>query len=75
MDQPVEHLTPAEMRVAYLAADGLPHAEIADRLCVTKNTIKTHLRNTYQKLGVDNQTKLAVFAHTGRIVPSGEPLT
>lgn len=52
-------LTPAEARVADLAARGLSNAEIAAELFVTPNTTKTHLSRVFAKLGVSNRTALA----------------
>jgi DNA-binding SARP family transcriptional activator/DNA-binding CsgD family transcriptional regulator len=51
-DSGVEALTPSERRVARLAADGLSTPEIAQQLFVTVNTVETHLRHTYVKLGI-----------------------
>lgn len=51
-------LTPAEARIASLAAQAMPLAEIAQRSGVTLNTVKSQLKATYAKVGVRNQTEL-----------------
>ena len=56
---PAGELTPAERRVAELAADGLANKEIAQALVVTVNTVEFHLRNVYAKLGVRSRAQLA----------------
>jgi DNA-binding CsgD family transcriptional regulator len=55
----VESLTPSELRVARLAADGLTNREIAQQLYVTTKTVETHLRHVFQKLDIDKRTQLA----------------
>jgi DNA-binding CsgD family transcriptional regulator len=54
----VEALTPSERRVAGLAADGLSTPEIAQQLFVTVNTIESHLRHAYAKLGIHSRDEL-----------------
>jgi DNA-binding CsgD family transcriptional regulator len=54
----VEALTPSERRVAGLAADGLSTPEIAQQLFVTVNTVESHLRHVYAKLGVHSRDEL-----------------
>jgi DNA-binding CsgD family transcriptional regulator len=54
-----ESLTPSERRVARLAADGLTTPEIAQQLFVTVNTVESHLRRTYLKLGIHARDELA----------------
>jgi DNA-binding CsgD family transcriptional regulator len=54
----VDALTPSEQRVARLAADGLSTPEIAQRLFVTVNTVESHLRHAYSKLGVHSRDEL-----------------
>jgi len=56
--QPGE-LTPAEARVAELAAAGLANKEIARSLFVTVRTVEVHLKHAYAKLGVRSRTQLA----------------
>jgi DNA-binding CsgD family transcriptional regulator len=56
--QPGE-LTPAERRVAELAADGLANKEIARSLSVTVRTVEVHLQHAYAKLGIRSRTQLA----------------
>jgi DNA-binding CsgD family transcriptional regulator len=55
----VDALTPSEIRVAGLAAEGHTNPEIAQRLFVTRRTVETHLTSIYGKLGVDGRGQLA----------------
>lgn len=54
----VESLTPSELRVARLAAEGGTNREIAQSLFVTPKTVETHLRHVYQKLDVARRSEL-----------------
>ena len=51
-------LTAQERRVAELAASGASNAEIAGALYVSVNTVETHLRHVYAKLGIRSRGKL-----------------
>jgi len=51
-------LTQAEARVALAAADGAMNGEIARKLRLSRNTIKTHLRRVYDKMGIRRQAEL-----------------
>ncbi|MDQ3875458.1 MAG: LuxR C-terminal-related transcriptional regulator, partial [Actinomycetota bacterium] len=51
-------LTPAERRVATLAADELSNREIAQTLFVTEKTVEVHLSRAYRKLGVRSRWQL-----------------
>ena len=42
-----------------LVSDGLTNREVAVRLFVSTNTVETHLRHVFQKLGVRSRTELA----------------
>ena len=48
----VAALTPSELRVARLAADGQTNRQIAHSLYVTPKTVETHLAHAYAKLGI-----------------------
>jgi DNA-binding CsgD family transcriptional regulator len=52
-------LTPQELVVARLVAQGHTNREVATQLFLTTNTIETHLRHIFQKLGVRSRTELA----------------
>jgi DNA-binding NarL/FixJ family response regulator len=54
-----ESLTPAELRVAELAADGMTNREIAESLFVSLRTVETHLTHTYRKLEIDSREALS----------------
>jgi DNA-binding CsgD family transcriptional regulator len=54
-----ELLTPSELRVARLAADGRTNREIAQALFVSLRTVETHLTHVYQKLDIDSRSALA----------------
>lgn len=55
-----ESLTPAEVRVAELVAEGLTNPAIAARLFVSRNTVQTQLRSVFRKLGVGSRAQVAV---------------
>src|SRR5262249_22520617 len=54
----VEALTPSELRVAELAADGLTNREIAPALFGTEKTVETHPRPAYPKLHGTSRAQL-----------------
>jgi DNA-binding CsgD family transcriptional regulator len=54
-----ESLTPTELRVTGLAAEGLTNRQIAERLFVSRRTVATHLEHVFQKLGHANRVELA----------------
>jgi DNA-binding CsgD family transcriptional regulator/tetratricopeptide (TPR) repeat protein len=55
----VESLTPSELRVAELAAEGPTNREIAQTLFITAKTVEVHLSSVYRKLGISSRSQLA----------------
>jgi DNA-binding NarL/FixJ family response regulator len=55
----VDALTPAEHRVAALAAQGRSNPEIAQELFVTRRTVETHLTHAFTKLDIAARSELA----------------
>jgi DNA-binding CsgD family transcriptional regulator len=51
-------LTPSELRIALLAADGRTNRQIAQALFVTQRTVENHLTSTYGKLGISSRPGL-----------------
>ncbi|MGV9302454.1 response regulator [Nonomuraea sp. NPDC003727] len=67
---PVE-LTPRELDVLRQIAHGQNNAEIAAALYVSKETVKTHVRNVLDKLGARDRTQAAVLAYELGLVFAG----
>lgn len=59
-EQALGQLTRRQTDVALLAAQGRPNAAIATSLGLSENTVKKHLKDIFDELGVSNRTELAI---------------
>jgi LuxR family maltose regulon positive regulatory protein len=66
----VEPLSERELEVLQLIAEGLTNREIASRLFLALNTVKSHSGNIYSKLGVHSRTQAVARARALGILPS-----
>jgi two-component system NarL family response regulator len=55
-------LSARETEVVRQVALGLRNAEVAKRLFISEQTVKTHLNNVFQKLGIQDRVELTVYA-------------
>jgi DNA-binding NarL/FixJ family response regulator len=63
-----DRLTPKEMRIVALIAQGCKNREIATRLKTTEQVIKNYLRSIYDKTGVSDRLELALFTIHHRVL-------
>lgn len=68
-------LTTREVEILQLVAAGSTNSEVAQKLWVTEQTVKFHLRNIYRKLDVANRTEASHFAHMNGLVKPDRPLS
>jgi len=61
-EEALEVLTPREREVFFMASRGLKNSDIASELYLSEKTIKTHLRNIYNKLNLTSKAELRLFA-------------
>lgn len=54
----IEQFTQKEKEIVYLMLSGYKNPEIVDKIGISKNTLKTHVRNIYSKADVQNRTEL-----------------
>lgn len=57
-----EALTPSEQRIVEYIVAGLNNKMIADRLFISENTVKSHLKNIFGKLGVNDRAQVVSVA-------------
>jgi DNA-binding NarL/FixJ family response regulator len=67
-----EQLTPRESQMLDLMGQGLSNRDIAQRLFISENTVKYHVHNVLQKLGVQNRTEAVAHAIREGIISSNQ---
>jgi len=58
----IENLSQRQIEILALVAIGATNDEIADRLCISLNTVKTHLYRIFKKINVPNRVQAALWA-------------
>ncbi len=70
-DEGVRHrdygLTPRELEITTLVVAGYSNPDIAQRCSISEQTVKHHISNVFDKLGVSNRLELALFAVNHRL--------
>ena len=62
-------ITPRDLEVLELIAAGLSNKEIAERVFVSENTVKTHLSRVFDKLGARRRTQAVQMGKELRLIP------
>lgn len=62
-------ITPRELEILGLIAAGLSNREIADKLFVSENTVKTHSSRLFDKLGARRRTQAVQLGKEARLIP------
>ena len=57
----LDTLSPREMEILELISHSMTNEEIANKLFISPKTVKTHLRNTFQKAGIKNRVEAALL--------------
>ena len=69
-DRPAKDLTEREIELLQLVANGMANKAIAQKLSISENTVKYHMKNIMQKLHVQNRTDAVTYAiRTGLLEP------
>jgi DNA-binding NarL/FixJ family response regulator len=61
--EPPDDLTPREVEVLQLIAEGLTNTEIAERLVVSAATVKSHVNHIFAKIGARDRAQAVVYAY------------
>jgi DNA-binding NarL/FixJ family response regulator len=70
-EQPIDSLSAREVELLELVAVGLSNKAIADKLSISENTVKYHMKNILQKLAAKNRTEAVTQAiRAGLLEPS-----
>jgi DNA-binding NarL/FixJ family response regulator len=71
----LNQLTPREVEVIQVLAEGLSDKEVADRLCIASKTVRIHVANILGKLGLESRLQVVLFAARHGLVNVREPQT
>jgi DNA-binding NarL/FixJ family response regulator len=63
-----DRLTKKQKTVLELLCEGLTNRQIAEHLCLTEHTVKSHLLALYDKLGVNNRTECVIVSQQKKLV-------
>jgi len=63
-----KELTPREIEVLRLIAEGMNNAELAQALFISEKTTKTHVHNILSKLNLSDRTQAAIYAYKQGLV-------
>ena len=61
-------LTPRELEIVRMVAQGLRNRVIGERLVISESTVKVHLHNIYEKLGIEGRLELVLLAQQKGLV-------
>jgi DNA-binding NarL/FixJ family response regulator len=61
-------ISPRELEIIRLIANGLTNSEIADKLCLSTHTVNTHRRNIMAKLSVNNTAGIVMYAIKANLI-------
>lgn len=70
---PAKLLTRREIEVVRLLGTGLRNREIGETLLISEGTVKIHLHNIFNKLGVDSRLALGIYAKEKRLTARSFP--
>jgi DNA-binding CsgD family transcriptional regulator len=62
-------ITPRELEILGLIAQGLSNKEIAEKVFVSENTVKTHASRLFDKLGARRRTEAVQIGKASRLIP------
>ncbi|MFE6156998.1 response regulator [Streptomyces sp. NPDC057889] len=75
LPEQISSLTAREREVMIMAARGMSNADIADTLCLSPLTVRTHIQRAMTKLHARDRAQLVVAAYQSGLVQSGPPAT